>query len=184
MNREDVDYGQRSRVDLPGVGDHGQVGTVTRVRGNLCSIHRDRDAHPHRVVVLYARDREQIGDEPLDAVPAWGDPTASTGRATSGIARTSMAASQAAPWASTRAARSGAALATLYWRRGASWCSTGRPFRITTRTLVVLSPKNGNVPSRMRHVARTATGPAARTCSRRGSSRSVNQGPQHAEPDS
>ena len=35
MNREDVDYGQRSRVDLPGVGDHGQVGTVTRVRGNL-----------------------------------------------------------------------------------------------------------------------------------------------------
>lgn len=64
MNQEDVHYGQRIRVNLPGAGDHGQAGTVKKVRGNLCSIHLDWDRHPHRVVVLFAADLDLVADPP------------------------------------------------------------------------------------------------------------------------
>ena len=70
MNRDDVRYGQRIRVNLPGVGDHGHIGTVKRIWGSFCSVHLDRDERPHRVVVLYARDLDLLRDEPLDTVPA------------------------------------------------------------------------------------------------------------------
>lgn len=64
MKQEDVQYGQRIRVNLPGVGDHGHVGTVKKVRGSLCSVHIDRDQRPHRVVVLFAADLDRIEDTP------------------------------------------------------------------------------------------------------------------------
>ncbi|MDP9315673.1 MAG: hypothetical protein M3R24_33235 [Chloroflexota bacterium] len=65
MEQADVHYGQRIRVNLPGVGDHGQVGTVRKVRGNLCSIHLDWDRRPQHVVVVYAADLDRLLDEPL-----------------------------------------------------------------------------------------------------------------------
>jgi hypothetical protein len=63
MRQEDVCYGQRIRVNLPGVGDHGQVGTVRKVRGNTCFVHLDWDQHPRHVVVFYAADLELVADE-------------------------------------------------------------------------------------------------------------------------
>ena len=38
--------------------------------GSCCSLHLDRDEHPHRVVVRYARDLDLLRDDPLDAVAA------------------------------------------------------------------------------------------------------------------
>ena len=80
MNRDDVRYGQRIRVNLPGVGDHGQLGTVTRIWGSFCSIHLDWDEQPQHVVVLYARDLDLLSAEPLNAVP-------DVAAATAGVAR-------------------------------------------------------------------------------------------------
>lgn len=62
MQQEDVHYGQRIRINLPGVGDHGQVGTVKRVRGGICSIHLDWDRRPQHVVVFYAADLDVVAD--------------------------------------------------------------------------------------------------------------------------
>ena len=62
MKQEDVQYGQRIRVNLPGVGDHGQAGTIKKVRGILCSVHMDRDQRPDHVVVLFAADLDRIDD--------------------------------------------------------------------------------------------------------------------------
>lgn len=64
MKLEDVRYGQRIRVNLPGVGDHGQVGTVKKVRGGACSVHLDWDHRPQHVVVFYAADLDRVPDEP------------------------------------------------------------------------------------------------------------------------
>lgn len=63
MQQEDVHYGQRIRINLPGVGDHGQVGTVKRVRGGICSIHLDWDRRPQHVVVFYAADLDVVADK-------------------------------------------------------------------------------------------------------------------------
>lgn len=63
MKPEDVRYGQRIQVNLPGIGDHGHVGTVKKVRGSMCSIHLDRDQRPEHVIVLYAADLDQLPDE-------------------------------------------------------------------------------------------------------------------------
>ena len=62
MNRDDVRYGQRIRVNLPGVGDHGQRRDGHADLGQFL-LHPSRlgMSDPHRVVVLYARD--------LDAAP-------------------------------------------------------------------------------------------------------------------
>lgn len=69
MELKDVRYGQRIRVNLPGVGDHGQVGTVKKVRGGVCSVHLDWDQRPQHVVVLYAADLDLLPNEsPMDAV--------------------------------------------------------------------------------------------------------------------
>lgn len=65
MQLEDVRYGQRVRVNLPGAGDHGQIGTVKRVRGGACSVHLDWDQRPQHVVGFYAADLDQLPDEPV-----------------------------------------------------------------------------------------------------------------------
>lgn len=68
MKREDVQYGQRIRINLPGVGDHGHIGTVKRIRGGVCSVHMDRDQRPHHMLVVLASDLEQLADNaPIDA---------------------------------------------------------------------------------------------------------------------
>ncbi len=63
MKREDVQYDQRVRVNVPGMGDHGHVGTVKRVRGGACSVHLDRDQRPRHLVVFFAADLDRVADE-------------------------------------------------------------------------------------------------------------------------
>ena len=65
MEREQVRVGQRVRVHAPGLGDHGQVGTITRVQGNRCYVHLDWDVRPQHVTLFYAWDLELIPDEPV-----------------------------------------------------------------------------------------------------------------------
>ena len=65
MKREDVRYDQRVRVNVPGVGDHGQVGTVKRIRGGVCSVHLDRDQRPRHLFVFFAGDLDPVADERL-----------------------------------------------------------------------------------------------------------------------
>lgn len=68
MKREDIRYGQRVRVDVPGIGDHGYVGTVKKIRGGVCSVHMDRDRQPQHLVVFFAGDLDRVADEQLPAV--------------------------------------------------------------------------------------------------------------------
>lgn len=63
MKREDARYDQRVRVNVPGVGDHGHVGTVKRIRGGVCSVHLDRDQRPRHLFVYFAGDLDPIVDE-------------------------------------------------------------------------------------------------------------------------
>jgi hypothetical protein len=65
MKREDVQPGQRIRINLPGAGDHGHIGTVKRIRGSVCSVHMDRDQRSHHVVVVYANDVDLLADDTL-----------------------------------------------------------------------------------------------------------------------
>lgn len=62
MEAEQVRVGQRIRVNVPGVGDHGQVGTIKRVQGGKCYIHLDWDQRQQHVVVFYAADLERVPD--------------------------------------------------------------------------------------------------------------------------
>jgi hypothetical protein len=63
MELQQVRYGQRIRVNVPGIGDHGQIGTVKKVRDGRCYVHLDWDERPHHVVMLYAADLDLIPDE-------------------------------------------------------------------------------------------------------------------------
>ncbi len=65
MQLEHVRVGQRIRVNVPGMGDHGQVGTIKRVQGNRCYVHLDWDARPQHVTLFYAWDLDLIPDEPV-----------------------------------------------------------------------------------------------------------------------
>ena len=65
MDLEQVQVGQRVRVHVPGLGDHGQVGTVKKVQGDRCYVHLDWDDRPTHVVLFYAADLERIPDKPL-----------------------------------------------------------------------------------------------------------------------
>ena len=60
MEHEQARAGQRVRVDCPGVGDHGQVGTITQVRGDQCYVHIDWDQQRQHVVMFYEGDLEPI----------------------------------------------------------------------------------------------------------------------------
>lgn len=63
MKPEDIRYGQRIRVNVPGLGDHGQVGTVKTMRRGMYSVHMDRDQRPWHVVLFYAADLDLVADE-------------------------------------------------------------------------------------------------------------------------
>lgn len=63
MKLEDVRSGQRIRVNVPGLGDHGQVGTVTHVRDVRCFVHLDWDQRPRHTVMFYAADLERMPEE-------------------------------------------------------------------------------------------------------------------------
>ena len=64
MEYADVRVGQRVRVHVPGIGDHGQVGTIKKVRGNKCYVHLDWDERPWHTVMFYPADLELLPDEP------------------------------------------------------------------------------------------------------------------------
>jgi hypothetical protein len=63
MQLPQVRFGQRIRVNLPGVGDHGHLGTVKRVLGERCYVHLDRDQRPRHRIWFYAEDLEDISDD-------------------------------------------------------------------------------------------------------------------------
>jgi hypothetical protein len=65
MEQEHVHVGQRIRVNVPGVGDHGQVGTVKKLRGNQCFVHLDWDQRLQHTVMFYAADLDRVPDEPV-----------------------------------------------------------------------------------------------------------------------
>ncbi len=67
MKLEEVRVGQRIRVNFPGAGDHGQLGTIKQVRGSDCYIHLDWDEHPQRRVMFDAKYLEPVPDEPVRA---------------------------------------------------------------------------------------------------------------------
>lgn len=67
MDVAHVYVGQRIRVNVPGIGDHGQLGTIKKVRRNQCFVHIDWDARFQHVVMLYAKDLDPI---PSEALPA------------------------------------------------------------------------------------------------------------------
>ncbi len=63
MDLDQVVYGDRVRVNLPGLGDHGQVGTVTKVRDRKCYVHLDWDERRQHMVWFYAADLEPVHDD-------------------------------------------------------------------------------------------------------------------------
>ncbi len=67
MELEQVRFGQRIRVNMPGLGDHGKVGTIKRVRGLSCYVHLDWDERPQHQVVFNSRDLVRASDEPVPA---------------------------------------------------------------------------------------------------------------------
>ncbi len=67
MDVPQVYVGQRVQVNVLGIGDHGQLGTVKRVRRNQCFVHLDWDPRFQHVVMLYAKDLDPVPPEPLPA---------------------------------------------------------------------------------------------------------------------
>ena len=67
MDVPQVYVGQRIRVNVPGIGDHEQRGTIKKIRGNQCFVHLDWDQRPQRVVMFYATDLDPVPSEPLPA---------------------------------------------------------------------------------------------------------------------
>ena len=68
MEQEQVRVGQRIRVNMPGAGDHGQVGTIKKVRDVKYYVHLDWDQRLQHVVLFYAADLERVPDEPVPGV--------------------------------------------------------------------------------------------------------------------
>jgi hypothetical protein len=65
MESEDLHSGERIRVNVPGLGDHGQLGTIKRVRGDKYDVHLDWDDQPQHQVWFYAADLDRVPDEPV-----------------------------------------------------------------------------------------------------------------------
>lgn len=63
MEHEQVHIGQRVRMNMPGAGDNGQLGTVKQVRENRCYVHLDWDPQPSHVILVYADYLDTIPDE-------------------------------------------------------------------------------------------------------------------------
>ncbi len=67
MKPEELGLGQRIRVNVPGVGDDGQVGTIKKILGNRYYVHLDWDERLQHVVLFYAPDLERLPDESVPA---------------------------------------------------------------------------------------------------------------------
>jgi hypothetical protein len=67
MQLNGLRVGQRIRVDVPGIGDNGQVGTIKKVLGNRCFVHLEWDERRQHLVVFYAADLEPIETESAPA---------------------------------------------------------------------------------------------------------------------
>ena len=65
MDLEQVRFGQRVRVNVPGIGDHGKVGTIKKVLNNRIYVHLDGDERPQHTALFYAADLERVPDEPV-----------------------------------------------------------------------------------------------------------------------
>ena len=62
MDIAQVHVGQRIRVNVPGIGDHGQLGTIKKVRGNQCFVRLDWDQRLQHAVMFYAQDLDPVPD--------------------------------------------------------------------------------------------------------------------------
>ncbi len=69
MDFEQVRVGQRVRINVPGIGDHRQAGTLKKVEGGKCYIHLDWDQHPQHRVMFYPTDLERLPDTVLPREP-------------------------------------------------------------------------------------------------------------------
>ena len=63
MEPEELRVGQRIQVHVPGIGDHGQVGTIKKVQASRCYVHLDWDPRLQHVVLFYATDLKRLPDE-------------------------------------------------------------------------------------------------------------------------
>ena len=70
MEHADVRYGQRVRVQVPGIGDNGQVGTIKKLRRGRCYVHLDWDQRPRHVVMFYPADLERLPAAVAPVAPA------------------------------------------------------------------------------------------------------------------
>ena len=61
MASEELHVGQRIRVNVPGIGDDGQLGTIKRVRGDKYDVHLDWDDQPRLPQKLWWPCAEAIG---------------------------------------------------------------------------------------------------------------------------
>ncbi len=64
MEPEQVQVGQRVRVNFPHAGDHGRIGTIMKVRDGKCYVHVDWDERLQHVVMFMPQDLELLPDEP------------------------------------------------------------------------------------------------------------------------
>ena len=78
MELEHVRVGQRVRVQVPGIGDDGQVGTIKKVRGGRCYVRLDWDARPWHVIMFYPADLELLPNAPRPPT-RWGAQRRRTG---------------------------------------------------------------------------------------------------------
>ncbi len=62
MELQRAQYGKRIRVNLPYAGDHGQLGTIMKVRGGKCYVHVDWDERPLHMVMFMPQDLDDIAD--------------------------------------------------------------------------------------------------------------------------
>lgn len=60
MRQEELMFGQRVRVNVPGLGDHGQVGTIKKILGNRYYVHLDWDEQPQHRALFYAADLDPV----------------------------------------------------------------------------------------------------------------------------
>lgn len=63
MQPESLQFGQRIRVNVPGIGDHGQTGTIKKILGNRYYVHLDWDEQPQHRVLFYAADLDLLTPE-------------------------------------------------------------------------------------------------------------------------
>jgi hypothetical protein len=64
MELQQLAYGQRVRVIMPGIGDHGQLGTFKKMHNGWCYVHLDWDVRRQHLTQFYPEDIEAVATEP------------------------------------------------------------------------------------------------------------------------